>query len=388
MSSFKDYGLDGSILKSLEEMSFKSPSEIQQRTLPLVLQGKDLIGLAETGSGKTAACAIPVCNKVDVSKPHIQALILVPTRELALQYATETQKIGRYKKVSTFAVYGGADASLQEAKLKHAVQICVATPGRLIDFIYSRLIDLTHVETLILDEADEMLSMGFYEDLEFIMQCLTHEHQTLLFSATMPPSIRKIAQGHMKDPSEVKLNAKKKVPESIMHHFSWCRPQEKERILSTVMARYNPKQAIIFCVSRIQCEKVSRFLSKSHKEVDYLHGGLGQELRSSITNKFRQGKIRFLVATDVAARGLDFSGVSHVFMVQLPKDTETYLHRSGRTGRFGEEGVCFSLVSNRELGQARRLTKVLGKKVVWDNKPPKEERKLPKKTWRNSRRSS
>ena len=208
MTSFETFGLDPAIQKALEKMQYKEPSPIQAEAIPLIMQKRDLIALAQTGSGKTAACAIPICQKVDVKSVHVQALIVVPTRELAMQYASETQKIGHYIGVKAFALFGGEDYSLQESKLKHGVQVLVATPGRLIDLIYSRRIDLSHVETLVLDEADEMLSMGFYDDLLFIIQCLVHDHQTLLFSATMPRQIQVIAKTHMKDPIELSLISK------------------------------------------------------------------------------------------------------------------------------------------------------------------------------------
>ncbi|MFT4552969.1 MAG: ATP-dependent RNA helicase DeaD [Chlamydiales bacterium] len=371
MATFEDFNLDPQILRALEEMKYLAPSNIQAETIPLIQKGRDLIALAETGSGKTAACAIPICDRVDVTKKHIQALIIVPTRELALQYATETQKIGKYKKVATFAVYGGADADLQEAKLKHSVQVCVATPGRLIDFIYQRLVDLSYVETLILDEADEMLSMGFFDDLDFIMRCLVHEHQTLLFSATMPSDIRRIAKDQMKDPLEVSLTAGKRAPLTIKHFFSYCKENEKNKVLLQALANHQPKQAIVFCTSRIQCEKLSSFLQKEIEGVDFLHGGLGQNIRTTITSKFRQGKVKYLIATDVAARGLDFSGVTHVIMYQLPKDPDTYLHRSGRTGRFGCAGMTLSLVTNRDIQTVRRIAKHLGRNVQWDGAAPR-----------------
>lgn len=370
MATFEDFHLDPRIMQALKEMNFLKPSQIQETTIPLIQKGRDLIALAETGSGKTGACAIPICDRVNVNNRHVQVLILVPTRELALQYATETQKIGKYKKIAVFAVYGGSDASLQEAKLKHAVQVCIATPGRLIDFIYSRLIDLTHVETLILDEADEMLSMGFFDDLEFIMRCLIHEHQTLLFSATMPADIRRIAKDQMHDALEVSLTAEKRSPLSIKHYFSYTSSSGKNQKLLKLIEKFCPKQAIIFCPSRHQCESLLAFLKKQVKGADFLHGGLSQDARMTVTNKFRQGKIRFLVATDIAARGLDFSGVTHVVMYQLPKDSNTYLHRSGRTGRFGCAGVTISLVTKRDLGTMKRIVRHLGRNVVWEGKPP------------------
>lgn len=281
---------------------------------------------------------------VDISQTHIQALIIVPTRELALQYATEAQKIGKDKRVKAFAIFGGESMSLQLAKLKHGVQVLVATPGRLIDLIYERLIDLTKVQILVLDEADEMLSMGFYDDLEFIIQCIVQPHQTLLFSATMPQQIRKIAKTHMKDPLEVALNIVSKGPEKIDHYFLYC-PSARERPhrLVTIMEELKPQQSIIFCQSRLQCEEVTKALKHSIRGVDYLHAGLSQELRTSITNKFRKGILHHLVATNVAARGLDFSGVTHVFTYQLSSDIDSYVHRAGRTGRSGKRESQFHL---------------------------------------------
>lgn len=369
-SSFVHFNLDETILKALEKMNFKEPSAIQAQTIPLIQQGKDLIALAQTGSGKTAACAIPICNRIDTNRPDIQALIIVPTRELALQYATEAQKIGHYKGVKAFAIFGGKDSSLQQSKLKNGVQLLVATPGRLIDFIYSRQIDLSQVETLILDEADEMLSMGFYDDLEFIIQCLVHTHQTLLFSATMPPKIRQLAKWHMCDPQEVNLIQQSVSPELIQHFFSYCSLQQKDQELLRLVEKTNPTQAIIFCRSRLQVGKVCHFLKKKLDGVDFLHAGLTQQIRTIITQKFRAGKIRLLVATDVVARGLDFSKVSHVFMYQLPHEVDIYIHRSGRTGRYDKAGMVISLVTPHDLSFLPYILRQIKQTAQWLNPPP------------------
>jgi ATP-dependent RNA helicase DeaD len=372
MTGFETLELDPAILKALEKMQYKEPSPIQAAAIPLIKQKRDLIALAQTGSGKTAACAIPICNQVDVTKAQVQALIVVPTRELAMQYASETQKIGHYKGVKAFALFGGEDYSLQESKLKHGVQVLVATPGRLIDLIYSRRIDLSHVGILVLDEADEMLSMGFYDDLNFIIQCLIHPHQTLLFSATMPKQIQKIAKQHMKDPAEVSLISKEGSPSTIEHQFLYCRHDQREMAIHKLIQDLQPKQSIVFCHSRIECEKVSRWLQKNHEGVDFLHAGLGQEVRTIITNKFRSGKIKFLVATDVASRGLDFSGVTHVFIYHLGDDPDVYVHRSGRTGRFEKAGTVVTLVTDREISTFRRIIQLIGREPHWIGPPPPE----------------
>lgn len=370
MSEFTDFALDPLIIQALERLEYKNPTPIQTATIPLILQRRDVIALAKTGSGKTAACAIPICQLVNPERPEIQALIVVPTRELALQYATEAQKIGKDKKVKAFAIYGGEDASMQLSKLKHGVQVLVATPGRLIDFIYNRQIDLTHVETLILDEADEMLSMGFQDDLEFIIQCLNHDHQTLLFSATMPHFIKKIAVSYMKDCVEVMLQGEDANPQSIEHKFVYCRYDQRDQRLAEVIAEAQPTQGIIFCKSRHEVERVCQNLKKRFDGVDFLHAGLGQDIRSIITGKFRNRKVRLLVATDVVARGLDFSGVTHVFIYHLSDDPDVYIHRSGRTGRQGREGTVITLVTDREMHALEKVLSQIKREPIWVGQAP------------------
>jgi len=388
MSQFSDYSLDPLILKALQRIQYEQPSAIQSATIPLILEKKDIIALAQTGSGKTAACAIPICHLVDAKKSYVQALIIVPTRELALQYATEVQKIGLEKGVKAFALFGGESAGMQLSKLKHGVQVLVSTPGRLIDFIYSREIDLSFVSTIILDEADEMLSMGFYDDLKFIMECLIHEHQTLLFSATMPKLISDIAKNHMKQPLEITLTAENKIPSQVDHHFLYCRNDERGEALLHFMDQFKPKQSIVFCHSRAEVEKVCRLLQPKIDNVDFLHAGLNQEVRTIVTNKFRSGKISHLVATDVASRGLDFSGITHVFIYHLGDDPDIYVHRSGRTGRYDKAGAVITLVTDRELQTVRRLIPIIGREPIWLGDPPPERgRSLQKRSRPGSGRS-
>lgn len=374
MSDFSQFALDETILQALAKINYDSPSAIQAETIPLILQHRDLIALAQTGSGKTAACAIPICQLVDTTRPEIQALIIVPTRELALQYATEAQKIGLNKGVKAFAIFGGESAGMQQSKLKHGVQVLVSTPGRLIDFIYSRDIDLTHVETLVLDEADEMLSMGFYEDLKFVIQCLVHEHQTLLFSATMPKQIKELAKNHMKNPVEIVLTAVQKTPEQLDHRFIYCRHDERPGVLMDMIQKLNPKQSIIFCHSRIEVEKVCRALQKDVQGVDFFHAGLSQDVRTVVTNKFRAGKISHLVATDVVSRGLDFSGITHVFIYHLGDDPDIYVHRAGRTGRYDKAGMVVTLVTDRELGTLKQVLETIKQEPSWIGNPPPERK--------------
>lgn len=385
-TTFHDMGLRDEIIHALEHNGYKNPTPVQTLAIPLILTGLDVIALAKTGSGKTAACAIPVCNKVDITSTEVQALVIVPTRELAYQYATETQKIGGKNGVKTFALCGGEDASLQKSKLAHGVQVLVATPGRLIDFIYSHSVNLNHVKTLILDEADEMLNMGFYDDLEFIMNCLVHEHQTCLFSATMPKEIKHIALQHMRMPQEIVLTADDARPAKIDHKFVFLKQEERDQALLELIQKFNPKQAMIFCHSRFQVEKVCHTLKRKLEGIDFLHAGLQQDTRSIITNKFRTGRIRILVATDVAARGLDFSNVTHVFIYQLSEDPDTYVHRSGRTGRQEREGQVITFVTRRELWILKKIAHVLKEEPQWLGPPPSDEPHHPQRHPRRPQR--
>jgi ATP-dependent RNA helicase DeaD len=368
--TFNELNLKPEVLAALEKNGYKHPTEVQKEAIPPILQGHDVIALAKTGSGKTAACAIPVSNEVNIELAHVQALVIVPTRELALQYAVEAQKIGSVRGVKTFAMYGGEDASIQRAKLVNGVHVLVSTPGRLIDFIYSRDVDLSHVKILILDEADEMLSMGFIDDLDFIMGCLVNKHQTCLFSATMPAPIKKIAERFMVSPVTIKPSADNETPSKIDKHFVYLEHGDRDDKMVELLKSMNPKQAMIFCHSRIQVEKVCQALKRKLDQVDYLHAGLTQDVRTIITNKFRSGKVKYLVATDVAARGLDFSNVTHVFIYELSDDPDVFIHRSGRTGRIGREGTVVTFVTKRELWILRKILAQLNEEPQWIGEPP------------------
>ncbi len=351
---FTELDLAPHILRALDEMGYEEMTPIQEQTIPHIIAGKDVMGLAETGSGKTGACAIPLIQATDDSLNAIQFLILVPTRELALQYVQEVDEIAKHSGVVPFAIYGGFDMDIQKAKINHGVHVLVATPGRLIDFIWNHSLDLTHVKTVVLDEADEMLKMGFIEDVDFILSCLMQEHQTLLFSATMPPEIERLTQQYLKSPERIHLNRDQRAPQSLAHHFLHVSRRRSDALVDYIEDQ-EIQQGIIFCNSRDKASDLFRALQRRVRSVDIIHGGLDQERRTSIFRRFRQQKIRFMVATDVAGRGLDFSHVTHVINYDFPFNAEIYTHRTGRAGRMGRAGMALTLVGDRDLRDLKRL---------------------------------
>lgn len=361
---FEELGIENTIIEALYLMGFKEPTPIQEKAIPLVLEGKDLLGLAETGSGKTAASVVPICQKIDPKNEKIQALIIVPTRELALQYSEEAQKIGKIKNIKVFAILGGEDFDLQLAKLKNGVHLLIATPGRLIDFIYARHIDLSFVKILVVDEADQMLSFGFFEDLVFIMQCLQQQYQMLLFSATMPEEIDQLLKKQEKEFVEIRLTTERNVPKNLTHRFVLSSFQEKSSVLAALLKELDCNQCLLFANSRKEVESLYKFLRNKLNSIEFLHGGLDQRIRLKITTKFARGKIRYLIATDVASRGLDFAGITHVVNYQLPFEDETYTHRAGRTARAGREGMCITLFTPREKKRVENICKQLRIKMV------------------------
>ena len=367
---FDELGLSPEVIKAVTEMGFTELTPIQEQTFVLIREGRDLVALAETGSGKTSACGIPLAEMVNPKITGIQALILVPTRELALQYVDELSLIGKHTGIAPFAIYGGFSMDIQKAKLAHGVHILVATPGRLIDHLYNSTLTLEQVRIVVLDEADEMLNMGFIEDVKFILSCIMNEHQTLLFSATMAPDIEELANSFLKDPVRIELNLEDVSPQSITHRFCFVTDKYRLQKLQHYLQEEDPVQAIIFCNSKRGGALLSNKLRKVADSLEYIHGGLDQNTRTSIFNRFKQGKIRVLIATDVAGRGLDFSGVSHIFNYDFPREAENYVHRTGRTGRMGREGVAISLITPRDLFAVSRLLREKGIQASWDGKVP------------------
>ena len=371
---FSALNLTSEILQALEEMGYEEMTPIQEESIPHILNGKDVLGLAETGSGKTSACGIPLVQRTNSSLNAIQVLILVPTRELALQYVQEIDTIARFTDIAPFAVFGGFDMSIQRAKLRHGVHILVATPGRLIDFLWNTdLVDLSQVHTVVLDEADEMLKMGFIEDIDFIMSCLIHEHETLLFSATMPAGVDHLARSYLENPVRIELNKDQKAPQSLAHHFQHV-GNNRLRDLVDYLSAEKSTQAIIFCNSRDSGSNLFKELQKQFKSMEYIHGGLDQDRRISIFNRFRSKKIRMMVATDVAGRGLDFTHVSHVINYDFPRTPEIYTHRTGRTGRMGRLGTAMTFVAGRDLGSLADLLRLNHIDPVWRGEKPELSR--------------
>ena len=367
---FTEFALQPAILDALEEIDYEDLTPIQEETIPHILAGKDMIGVAETGSGKTGACAIPLVQQVDPTLKAIQVLIIVPTRELALQYVQAVDDIARRTKVTPFAVFGGFDMDIQKAKLRHGVHILVATPGRLIDLIWNERLDVNQVRTVVLDEADEMLKMGFIEDIDFILSCLIQEHQTLLFSATMPSPIEQLARQYLQTPVIVRLNKDQIAPQSLNHHFLHVSNRERLGSLLAYVNGAEIQQAILFCNARERASALFKSLQGRISSLDMIHGGLDQSRRTSIFRRFRQKEIKIMIATDVAGRGLDFSHVSHVINYDFPRTIEIYTHRTGRTGRMGRQGIALTLVGDRDLHDLKQLLATNRIEPIWEGPPP------------------
>ncbi|WJE16165.1 DEAD/DEAH box helicase [Halobacillus sp. ACCC02827] len=372
MTTFQSLGLSNPILKSLDVMGFEETTPIQEQTIPLGLEGKDVIGQAQTGTGKTAAFGIPMLEKINKQVKAVQGLVIAPTRELAIQVAEELNRLGKGKGVRVLPIYGGSNMERQIRALKNN-HIVVATPGRLLDHIRRKTIKLESVHTAVLDEADEMLNMGFIDDIRDILKALPEERQTLLFSATMPKEIRDIATTLMNSPEEVKVKAKEMTVENIEQFFVEIPEKHKFDTLTRLLDIHDPSLAIVFGRTKRRVDEVADGLQARGFSAEGIHGDLTQGKRMSTLNKFKRGRIEILVATDVAARGLDISDVTHVYNFDIPQDPESYVHRIGRTGRAGRKGKSISFVTPREKDQLHLIEKITKKKVERLKVPSSEE---------------
>lgn len=348
---------DKQIEKSLTEMGFENFTEIQERTIPLIKEGKDVIGHSQTGTGKTAAFTLPILDKIDFESNSIQAIILCPTRELAVQVKREIDKIGKYvPKLKTVAVYGGEAISNQIRGLKKKPQIIVGTPGRTIDHINRKLIKLHDIKFLVLDEADEMLKMGFKEDIETILGAANQERQTVMFSATMPRAILNITKKYMKNPIHISVITDDESNKDITQTYYNVNESNKVEAVGRLLTMYNSKLTLVFCNTKRKVDDVTQKLISKGYNVDKIHGDLPQTTRLDVLNKFHKGVLDILVATDVAARGLDIKNVEVVINFDVPEKAEYYVHRIGRTGRIGAKGLSFTFVTRKD---SRRLQDII-----------------------------
>lgn len=364
MSSFNEWGLSNSIIQAVAKMGFEETTPIQEQTIPAALLGRDIIGQAQTGTGKTAAFGIPLVEKMSVTNDKVQGIVVTPTRELAIQVAEELNRIGEFKGIRSLPIYGGQEIIHQIKALKHRPRIIVGTPGRLLDHIRRKTIRLQDIKIVILDEADEMLNMGFIEDIQTILSNVPAERQTLLFSATMPKAIRNLAEQFMINPESISVKEKEVTAPDTEQHYMEVPEKEKFDVLCRVLDIHSPNLAIIFGRTKKRVDELSEALIARGYSAEGIHGDLAQSKRDSVIRHFREGTTEILVATDVAARGLDVSGVTHVYNFDIPQGPESYVHRIGRTGRAGKTGLAVSFITPRELGHLAIIERVIKRKIV------------------------
>jgi ATP-dependent RNA helicase DeaD len=361
MASFEALGLNEQLLASISALGFETPTAIQEKAIPVLLSGtKDFIGLAQTGTGKTAAFGLPLLQLVSATDKFPQALIVCPTRELCIQITNDITSFKKNTKgMQVVAVYGGASIGMQIKDIKKGVQIVVATPGRLIDLIERKAINLNQIKYVVLDEADEMLNMGFQDDIEFILQNTPHRESTWLFSATMPPEIRKVSRRYMNEPFEITVGKANTGNKNIDHQFVVTSAQHRYETLKRLID-FNPGiYGLIFTRTKADAQGIAEKLTREGYDIDALHGDLTQAQRDKVMGQFRDKSLQILIATDVAARGIDVQGVTHVINYELPDDVEVYTHRSGRTGRAGNTGISLSIVHTRELYRLKQIERMV-----------------------------
>lgn len=369
MQVFEELGLCEELIKAISEKGFETPTSIQEQAIPILIKGDlDFVGLAQTGTGKTAAFGLPLLQHIDVKDMSVQALVLAPTRELCLQIASDLVSYSIHlPQVRTLAVYGGTSIGLQIKELKRGVQVVLATPGRLIDLIERKAINLTTVRFVVLDEADEMLNMGFRDDIDFILDHASNRKSTWLFSATMPPEVRRISSRYMKDPVEISIGKQNTAAVNIEHEYYVTASHDRYEALKRLVDYHPDMYGIIFTRTKADAQEISEKLRREGYEIDALHGDLSQVQRDKVMASFRDRSLQLLIATDVAARGIDVDGITHVINYALPDEAEVYTHRSGRTARAGKSGICMSLIHMREFGKIREIERLV--KAKFERKP-------------------
>ncbi|HEV3411614.1 MAG TPA: DEAD/DEAH box helicase [Puia sp.] len=360
MTTFEGLGLDARLVQATDALGFKHPTPIQEQAIPVLLSGtKDLVGLAQTGTGKTAAFGLPLLQLVDVARRYPQALVVCPTRELCIQIVNEVEQFKKFMPgMHVVAVYGGASIGMQIRDIRKGVQIVVATPGRLIDLIERKAINLEQIKYVVLDEADEMLNMGFQDDIEFILQNTPQREATWLFSATMPPEIRRVSKKYMKSPMEITVGKMNTANKNIDHQYYVTAAHHRYETLKRLID-FNPGiYGIIFTRTKADAQEIAEKLTREGYDIDALHGDLNQQQRDKVMGEFREKTLQLLIATDVAARGIDVKEITHVINYELPDDLEVYTHRSGRTGRAGSTGISLSIVHSREIGKLKQIERI------------------------------
>ncbi|PHE95604.1 DEAD/DEAH box helicase [Bacillus pseudomycoides] len=371
--SFKEYALSKEIVRALTSLKYEQPTEVQEKVIPVALEKKDLVVKSQTGSGKTASFGIPLCEMVEWEENKPQALILTPTRELAAQVKEDITNIGRFKRIKATAVYGKSPFARQKLELKQKTHIVVGTPGRVLDHIEKGTFSLERLKYLVIDEADEMLNMGFIDQVEAIIDELPTDRMTMLFSATLPEDVENLSHTYMKSPTHIEIKASGITTDKIEHILLEVREEEKFSLLQDITTLENPDSCIIFCRTQENVDHVFRQLKRSGYPCDKIHGGMIQEDRFAVMNDFKRGKFRYLVATDVAARGIDIENITHVINYDIPLEKESYVHRTGRTGRAGNSGKAITFVTPYEERFLVEIEEYIGFEIQKIEAPSKEE---------------
>ena len=371
--SFKDYQLSDEIVKALSDLSYKEPTEVQTKVIPVALENKDLVVRSQTGSGKTAAFAIPICESLEWEENKPQALVLTPTRELAEQVREDFTNIGRFKRIKATAIYGKQPFAKQKLDLKQKTHVVVGTPGRVLDHLEKATLNLDNLRYLVIDEADEMLNMGFIDQVEAIIKKLPTDRVTFTFSATLPEDVESLCHQYMDQPKQIEIKATGLTTDKINHSLVEVKEEDKFLVLKALLTVENPDSCIIFCRTQERVNDLMEKLDEMNLPVDKLHGAMVQEDRFAVMNDFKKGEFRYLVATDVAARGIDVENITHIINYDFPLEKESYVHRTGRTGRAGKSGKAITLITPYEDKFLNEVENYIGFKLPKLNPPSKED---------------